>query len=154
MLPIDRLPQSYAKECDSRSRRSWWSSCRGGRRRRTSITFVLPPCATTYSLRHIHRFLTLLPPTAYRSRRCGPCRSSRSGCCGSCRSLQSLPTKSAVTAPYQFASALSVTCAGRMPNRPPILTAEVILYWESLPTTTQIRPISIAGFSSANTTRL
>ena len=40
----------------------WWSSCRGGRPRRTSITFVLPPCATTYSLRHIHRFLTLLPP--------------------------------------------------------------------------------------------
>ena len=39
----------------------WWSSCRGGRPRRTSITFVLPPCATTYSLRHIHRFLTLLP---------------------------------------------------------------------------------------------
>ena len=50
----------------------WWSSCRGGRPRRTSITFVLPPCATTYSLRHIHRFLTLLPPRRGRKRRTLP----------------------------------------------------------------------------------
>ena len=50
------LPNPNLVPPKPRRRRRWsLSSFQGGGRRRTSITFILPPCATTYSLRHIHR---------------------------------------------------------------------------------------------------